>query len=505
MNVVFVYAGFENLGIEYLSAVLKKAGHATRLAFDPRLFNDQFISIPGLRDLFDYSKLLLVDIIRYDPQLVAFSVVSSDYLWSLKVAAEIKRLRPEIKTVFGGVHPTGAADEVLRHPEVDFVVRGEGEGAIVELADALDAGSSTDGIRNLSFRDREGQPHHNPLRPLIDDLDSLPFPDRRLYLDLIPSYEVGYMLLTRRGCTYNCSYCHHSMLNKLYPESKKKIRLRSVDNVMQELEQVHREHPFKSLRINDDLFSWNEKWLGEWSTRYTEKIGKPFMCFVSAGTTTEKVADHLKKANCFQVCIGVQSPTARVREEIFNRHEKDATISRALSLYKERRIRCSVDNIIGYPDQTTEELKNLVRFYAGGTVFGRVATFWLLYHPGTDIVDIAIKRGALSLSDIENIPREPDFTANTIQGARHSKEYRRFHLLVLATHFLPKSAIEWLLKNNHYRRIPLINPSLIEIPMTLLAQDRHDPARRHYFRRYLHYWYKILLRKLTDNPPGPVA
>lgn len=493
MRVMFVYAGFENLGIEYLSAVLKQKGHETRLAFDPRLFNDQFLSVKFLAKLFDYESILLEEIKRYNPRLLLFSVVSSDYQWALKIAKKIKEMM-DVPIAFGGIHPTSAPETVLKNDCVDYIIIGEGEYPLLELVERLEGGESTERIRNVWCK-RNGRIIRNPLRPLIKDLDSLPFPDKDLYYDLMPSYKKGYKIITRRGCPNKCSYCHNSVWKRLYPKEKS-VRFRSVWNVMAELKNAKMKYGIKRVRINDDLFSLNGDWLKEFSKAYKAEIALPLYCFVSPETTNENVVRSLKEMGCYQVCMGVQSLNEKTREKILNRKGTNKDIINAIRLYKKYRIRCVVDNILGLPGETEQDIIEMARFYNENRIYGRIAIFWLVYFPNTDIIDIAKNKKILTDETIECLKEKPDFAANTLQGPIHKKDRIKYHWLILLIHFMPKIFIRFIIKRRLYKYLPAISPSILEIPFTIFSKDRLDIVRIRYYLRYLHYMPKIIKYKI---------
>lgn len=494
MKTIFVYKGFENIGIEYLSAVLKANGHETKLAFDPGLFNDQFINIRPLGRLFDYKDQLIKQIIEYNPKLVAFSVISSDYQWALDIAQEVKKRLPA-HIVFGGIHPTSVPEIVLKNDCVDSVVVGEGEFALLELANSLEKGGPDYSIKNIWFKHDNGLVN-NPLRPYIDDLDSLPFPDKELYYQILPRYKNGYTIITRRGCINNCSYCHNAVWQMRYPEAGKRIRIRSVENVLQELSLSKQRYNFRFLRINDDLFTYDEDWLKEFSLRYRREIRVPIYCFGSPSTINENVIKYLKEAGCYQLCLGVQSVNARLRREIFHRGDTDMQIKEAISLCRKYRIRCVADNIIGLPGEKEEDILEMAEFYNQNRV-GRVCIFWLIYFPRTPIVEIGLKAGILDESTVRNLEANPVATANTLQNRLHEKEKIRYHLLLLLLNFIPSKIYGWILKKRLYRYLPSINPAIIEAPYTMLAKDRLDIPRRRYYIRYFHFIPKIFMFKLT--------
>lgn len=489
MRVMFVYAGFENLGIEYLSAVLKEKGHKTKLAFDPRLFNDQFISINFLGKLFNYEKQLIKEVLDYKPDLVNFSVVSSDYLWSLRIASKIKE-KLDVPIIFGGTHPTAVPEVVIKNKCVDYVSVGEGECALLELVEKLAAGKNTDKIKNIWCK-KKGKIIKNSLRPLIQDLDKLPFPDKDLFYNAIQKYKRGYIIVTRRGCPNRCSYCHNSLLRRLYP-NEGMVRFRSVDNVIEELKLAKRKYKIKSVRVNDDLFSYNEKWLMEFSKRYKNEIALPIYCSVSPDTTNENVVRYLKEMGCYQVCMGVQSVNEDVRKNILHRGSTNDDIKNAINLYKKYKIRCVVDHILGLPGETEEHILDTVRFYNENRGWGRVAIFWLIYFPNTDMVKIGLDKGVLTEEMIRELKERPYFIANTLQSSLHERKKLRYHWLLLMVHFLPKKTINYIINKKLYRYFPKISPAILEIPFTMFSKDRYDIPRSRYYIRYLSYISKMI-------------
>ncbi|MBM3245183.1 MAG: radical SAM protein [Candidatus Omnitrophica bacterium] len=496
MRVMFVYPGFENIGIEYLSAVLKSHGFDTKLAFDPRLFNDQFIKIKPLNRIFSYEEILLKKIRDFAPELIGFSVVNSDYPWALNLAKKIKSIL-STHISFGGIHPSSVPEEVMKQSCVDSVVIGEGELAFLELANSLRGGKIDYAIKNIYFR-KENQLIKNPLRPYIDNLDSLPFPDKELYYREIPRYRRGYTIITRRGCINSCSYCHNTVWQKLYPESRK-IRLRSVGNVLKELAEAKKKYNFKLLRINDDLFTYDKEWLRDFSKQYRKEINIPLYCFGSPSTIDEEVISYLKDASCYQLCLGVQSVNEQVRREIFHRQEPNEKIIGAIRLCRKNNIRVVADNIVGYPGQTDKDFSEIADFYSNHRAH-RICVFWLIYFPGTDIVDIARKKGVLTEEEVRKLAARPAQTANTLYYNKPSdRNIKKFCLFLELYHLLPPALFRWMLGTRFYKMLPAINPAVIAYFYTIFARDRLDIPRRRYYVRYLKYIPEVLLWKAKNK------
>ena len=180
MRIAFVYNGAENLGIEYISAVLKSNGYSTELFFDPAIFSgDQLINNASLAKIFSMDKKIIDACIKSKPDVIAFSVYTGNYQWCLKLAKRIKSVL-KVPIVFGGVHITATDADVLSHNFVDYAVIGEGEYAMLDLIKHIENNNSTEklfDIPNIAFKYRR-KIHVNSPRPYIRDLDNLPPPTR---------------------------------------------------------------------------------------------------------------------------------------------------------------------------------------------------------------------------------------------------------------------------------------------------------------------------------------
>jgi radical SAM superfamily enzyme YgiQ (UPF0313 family) len=495
MHVVFSYAAHENLGLEYLSACLKKAGHKTSLFFDPQLFDDKFIKVGALAKFFSLEKKIVNNIVKSNPDLVALSVVSGDLNWAYRIAKSVKE-KINVPIVFGGIHPSSVPEKVLENDFVDYVIIGEGEEAIVNLADAIENKDSKkfSTIKGLAYK-KMGKVLKNKLALPIKNLDILPFPDKELFYKAAPFLTKEYTIVTRRGCLNACTYCHNSIWKSLYGVDCAGIRLRSVDNVMEELREAYDKYKFKKLRINDDIFTSHKDWLKEFAEKYSQEFDVPFWCYVSPSTINEETAALLKKAHCYQVSLGVQSINPQLRHKILHRYDTNEQIAVAINSLRKYKIRCITDNMIGLPGQSEDELLDLAKFYLKNPV-DRICVYWLIYFPNTQIVDIALNYGNITKKQLKTIETEPVESANTIVNDFNNKKFIKYHLLLLATTILPQSLTGWIIKNRVYEKFPAINPSLIENPITFFMKDRKEIERIRFVKRYLYYSIRIPFWKI---------
>jgi radical SAM superfamily enzyme YgiQ (UPF0313 family) len=433
MKVLFVYRGSENLGIEYLSSALRAAGHETRLFFDPAVFaGDQLHNNALLARLCSLDHRLVPVIKEYQPGLVAFSVYTGNYAWCLRMA-EMVRQHVRTPIVFGGVHITAVPEEALRHRCVDYAICGEGEAALVELASKLQRGQDSEeelrDIQNLVFRSG-GKARVNSPRPYEQNLDAIPFPDKDLFYDKVPMLANNYLIVTSRGCPYDCTYCSNSMYHQLYQCETRHVRRRTPGNVLDELRLAKARYRIRLIKFADDIFTSSVPWLQEFLPAYRRQIGIPFFCSVHPRTIRAQVAALLKESGCWFVTMGVQSGSERVRTEIFHRKGSNRHILEAAATLKHSGLRLSLDTIFGAPSETSDDLLetwNLVSQIKPD----RILTFSLTYYPGTPIVQYAREHGLLSDDDIQKMQRgEIGYTHSTgsIEKDRIPL-YMRFQLL----------------------------------------------------------------------------
>jgi len=301
MKIALVTSGQENLGVEYLLAVLKKNGHDARLFFDPQTFGGGlFFRNNYLRHKFDLSTKIVTNIIEYQPDIIGFSCMTHNYRWSITIAQKIKKVK-DIPIIFGGIHPTSVPEFVLSNACVDMVAVGEGERSFLKLLENLREQKDATDVPGIYFK-KNGQVVKNRPYPLIEDLNSLPFPAKHLFYDKISAYQYLYSIMTSRGCPFSCSYCCNDLLTNLY-EGKYQIRRRSVDNVLQELKWAKDTFNLREIFFIDEVFAFETTWLKEFTARYKDEIGLPFYAYYHFKFATEERIKLLKEAGCGRLIL----------------------------------------------------------------------------------------------------------------------------------------------------------------------------------------------------------
>jgi radical SAM superfamily enzyme YgiQ (UPF0313 family) len=360
-------------GIGYLSAILRRHGHSTRVIIEESPNKVLKHLLPG--------------------DIAAFSVTTGMHHWALDVASHIKK-NLGLMIIFGGPHPTYFPEMIEKEP-VDIICMGEGEYALLDLANALDRGSDITKIPNLWVK-AGGTIHKNPLRPLVDDLDALPFQDRQIYYDSYPMLKksASKVFMAGRGCPFECSFCFNEKLKNMYSGLGRYVRLRSPSNVIDEIRSVIKNYPLKTIFFNDDIFTMDREWLKQFLPLYKDSVGLPFCIQARVNTLNADSVKLLKEAGCRSVSFAIESGDENIRKGLLGKNITDREITEAAALLKKYGIAFATYNMIGIPDETVEDaFKTVDMNIEIGTDYPRCS--FLTPYPGTRIAAYARKMGYL--------------------------------------------------------------------------------------------------------------
>ena len=283
----------------------------------------------------------------------------------------------------------------MKEDYLDAICLGEGEGAILDLAEAQQKGQDISAIRNLIVK-KDGKIYENQLRPLIDDLDSIPLPDFSIYgkYSFFSRQKNGF-ILTSRGCPFQCAFCFNKIYNKMYSGKGRVIRKRKTEAVISEIKGlITANSNISYINFLDDTFILSAEWLNEFLPRYAREINLPFSCSVHVNLVSEDLVSKLKSANCFSVRLGVESGNEHLRNDILKKGITNKQISDSAYLIKKHKIKFLVYSIFGAPGETLETamdtfnlMKKVHPTYAWSSL--------LQPYPGTDIYEYAAKNNFL--------------------------------------------------------------------------------------------------------------
>lgn len=498
MKVVFVNPAQEMGGIQCLSAYLIKHGVQTALVNDPRLLDNPWIQLPKIQKYFEYKDELVAEVLAHKPDLIGFSVVADDYQWALAWAKCLKQ-KSNIPIVFGNIYPTTNPHEVLNNPDVDFVVRGEGELTLLELVRGLEGQIEFDKILGLGFKSADGV-KVNSLRPLIEDLDILPFPDKDLTYQAMPYLDYGYTTMTGRGCPYRCTFCDNNTSREIYRSTEKKqkwTRRHSPEYVIEEIKWAKERYGINHIRFNDEDFSYDKKWVLAFCEAYEASgLNIPWFAWVYPNTIDEQIAEAMAKAGCDSVEMGVQSGSHRLRKDIIHRLTPNKKIIEAMNAFRRVGIRCTVDIIVGLPTETVDDLYETANVLAQGRPW-HVYAFWLRYYSHTEIAKIAMNLKILKPEDLDKIENGEHSRGHLAGGTEKERSAitRSFHTFILLIPILPHRFVMWMIRKRLVHRIFHINPFLLVNFTKSLKPNKYDEFRYRTINMYL-FELKKKMKKL---------
>jgi len=328
---------------------------------------------------------------RFQPDIVGTTSVTMNYPMAVKTLRYCKQIAPEITTIMGGPHVTFTAEETLRSaPEVDIIVRGEGEETIKELAFALGDERRLTEIRGLTLR-CNGDIVQTEDRPFIQDLDRLPFPARTLFpISRYLAMRTPASVLSSRGCPTGCSFCVG------YRMVGRRGRFRKAMRVVDEIEATRR-LGFDEFCIDDDLFTRNRQHVLAICDEIIRRgLAIKLYIFARVDTVDEILLHKMKEAGCAMICYGLESGN----QKILDRADKRATLEkarRAVQITKDAGISPLGSFILGLPGETRETMEETIAFAQS---LGIPHGFHLLSpFPGTGIRERAAEYGIKILTD----------------------------------------------------------------------------------------------------------
>jgi len=394
------------LGVLYLAAMLEREGAEVEV-----VDGDQE---PTFEDNLDEHLL------AFKPDLIGISAMGSTFLSGIRIGEKIKKLLPGSILVFGGYHPTFNAARILRkYPFIDLVIRGEGEYTILDIARNKGMGT----IAGISYRENGGI-IENPERPLIDNLDELPFPARHL----IKKYKYDYAstfkwsdprryrlanfqryapVVTSRGCPFSCLYCSNTSF------SKRRFRPRSPVNVVSEMEGLIKDGHDRFYFV-DDNFTASPKRVMEICDRILSLgVKVKWFCLGRVDTASDELYALMAKAGCSLIMFGMESGSQRILD-YYNKRITVDHIRKAIRYAKKSNIDVMTSLIIGAPIETLADIEDTLNVLKSEDIdFIEVSK--LAVFPGTPLWEELVRS---KIIDVESKWEDVVFTCDIYDHLR---------------------------------------------------------------------------------------
>lgn len=391
------------IGLCYLAAVLEKAGVQVKVINADYNEGKEAFHNSELINSYDRYKAVVNDINHpiwheadvviedFQPDILGFTVNTGSVGAVLNISRNAKKINPDIKVIMGGAHPTAQPESTLKNPEVDYIVMREGEQTIVEMVKNFDSQSFAE-VLGMGYKD-EGNIKINPARPLIDNLDELPFPARHLIVnkETFPPDAFG-GIFSSRGCPFSCIYCSS------YTLWGKKVRYRSVENVIEEIKQVKKEFKTKHYFFVDDTFSLKIDRAMQLCDRMVEEnLEVEWHCQTRVDCVNEELVKKMKAAGCNCILIGVETGDPESMKKIKKAISLDK-VRAAAEIFKKCGMPFNTYFMVGFPWETIDQINNTLSFMK--EIDPTDASYAVVTpQPGTELYDIVKKEGLLESED----------------------------------------------------------------------------------------------------------
>jgi radical SAM superfamily enzyme YgiQ (UPF0313 family) len=317
-------------------------------------------------------------------EIIGVSGLITTYKYLKWLIPELKKYNPHSKIVVGGGVVSENANLLLSKTPADIAVIGEGEITMKEVVSVLENNSPLEMLRGIAYK-QENHIKINPPRPLIKNLDDLPFPAYDLFPMDIYLRNVAHAsiigkkremsIISSRGCPYNCKYCYHIF--------GRGARFRSVDNVIREIKELQDKYKIDSILLLDETFTINKKRVMEFCNKLIlEKIDIPWSCYARVNLVDREMLRKMKHAGCYRVGYGIESGS----QQILDKMNKGVTVEqakRAIRLARKAGLICGTTFMFGYRGENLDTIKETVTFCKELMI--SPSFFFTTPYPGTDL------------------------------------------------------------------------------------------------------------------------
>ena len=337
------------IGLMYVAAMLEKAGFTVQIL-------DNYLMKKQANELKELIKKL-------NPMMVGITCGSATYTRCIETATAIKEAKPDCVIVVGGWHASYLPETLLSHPEIDYVVMGEGERAISQLATALANGRATDAqtIDGVACRSPNGNIFNQP--KYIENMDEIPYPARHLLplelydrrIEFIEAKPADIMSISR-GCVFNCGFCE---TRKLWGNV---CRSFSPKRVIGEIEDLMAKYGTQGIYFINDNFTLRKQKTKELCNLLIEKkLGLEWVCDTRVDLVDDELLGLMSKAGCKVIWFGVESGSEKVLRRI-GRNTTPEQVQKAFKLCKKHGIKTACSFMIGLPDETLADMEVSLKF-----------------------------------------------------------------------------------------------------------------------------------------------
>jgi anaerobic magnesium-protoporphyrin IX monomethyl ester cyclase len=405
---------FIPLGIGYLAAILEKNG------YDVNVIDCQALKLT----LNEVEK----ELHKRQPDIVGLTSTTLTYKPALEIIKVAKKALPNCLTVIGGSHVTFWDEEALEEcPQLDVVVRKEGENTLLELVQRLEAGKGFGDVLGITYR-KDGMIVKNPDRPYIEDLDSLPYPAFHLFpLKQFNKYgNIIFPVMTSRGCVFWCEFCTAVRM------FGRKYRMRNPQKVVDEIEYLYKKYGEKQYTFYDDTFTVDQARTKEICNEILRRgLNIKWDCETRVDMVSKDLLQKMKEAGCIAVWYGVEAGSQKVRDAMKKGISTNQTFN-AFKWTQEAGLIAVASIILGFPGETRETAWESVKLLKKLNP-DEIGIYIATPYPGTPMYDHVKEMGWLKIRDFNKYDTAtPIFETPTMSMEElreiHDKAHQSFYI-----------------------------------------------------------------------------
>ncbi len=405
---------FIPLGLAYLGSVIEKAGHKVTV-----------IDCQAEKLTYETFKSRIA---QTASDVIGVTATTLLYKSAMKLVDISKQTQPHSITILGGSHGTFWDENALKeYPNLDIVVRREGELTIVELLNKIENNLDISGVLGITYR-KGSKLIRNEDRPFIENLDSLPFPAHHLLPleKLKHNGKILFPLVSSRGCVYWCDFCSTvRMFGRGY-------RMRSAENVVDEMQFIHDKYGIDQVTFYDDAFSVDrERVLKICKELHDRKLDLIWDCGTRVDMVDRELMKTMRAAGCIAVWLGVESGSETMLKAMNKSIKLDQT-RRAYKIAHEEGLMTIANVVLGFPGETEKTAKETINFVKELNP-DDVGFYIATPYPGTPMHDQVVKNGWLKVTDFDKYDtatptfETPYLSMEKLAELRY-KAYQQFYL-----------------------------------------------------------------------------
>lgn len=459
IGLISLYA-LENNGIRYVASSLREAGFEVIEIYFKDWKNNSFPwpTEPEILTLISTIEKLNINFVGFSVRASAFHRIASNLTRRIRQSLHLPIL-------WGGMHPTFLPEKCIE--QADFIAIGEVEHHVVEFFQRYQDGKDINTTPSFWIR-KANNIYRNDIGPLENNLDLLPFRDfsskNKYYIEgtkvisgdpYIKNPE--YNLLASRGCPYwTCTYCSNTVTKPLYHGLGHDYRIRSVENIVQELEYALKLNPgMKVVRFDDEVFPVKSDWIDEFHEKWPSRVGIPFEILVDPRMVDEQPLKKLKEAGLRALCMGVQA-TERVNHELYHRFTTNQQIFDAQRIFAKLGIKSSLQVIWDDPASTEKDKDDLFKLLMSLDRPFELYLFGLTIYPNTHLARRLEREGRITPEQIEGegVHAFKQFRVD-LSYPRPPEDKRWLALMVMLNKpFIPLDMVWYLYSKGRFKKNP---------------------------------------------------